>query len=355
MDPNCAWQKPEKTDSFFDTYRDGNQTNSNPMSGPTPGAATGGFSAGAGRAARKSDGARGWTTGVGRWPGLRRSRGRPSRGPARRRETALSLARGARRAAPVLGLVAAVILFAGPARAQSDILEEATTEAPFGKRYRSPQNFAFEVKFGPYRPDVDSEFDQGGVQLRHRPTKDYFSNSRHLYSQIELDWQILHKFGSLALGVGIGYFSVTGIAPLGDGTGLLSGDTSNFKVIPISGSVVYRFDRLLEDRNIPLVPYAKAGLDWAYWQITDGNGEIARDPMGNSGRGGTLGWHASAGFALVLDWLDPDAARDFDADLGVNHTALTFEYTHADISGLGQANRLHVGDTTWALGLLLEF
>ena len=57
----------------------------------------------------------------------------------------------------------------------------------------------------------------------------------------------------------------------------------------------------------------------------------------------------------MLDWLDPEAARDFDTDLGVNHTALTFEYTHADISGLGQPSRLHVGDSTWALGLLLEF
>jgi hypothetical protein len=77
--------------------------------------------------------------------------------------------------------------------------------------------------------------------------------------------------------------------------------------------------------------------------------------MGNSARGATLGWHAAAGLAFVIDWLDPDAARDFDADLGVNHTALTFEYTYADISGLGQAGRLHVGDTTWSLGLLLEF
>ena len=35
--------------------------------------------------------------------------------------------------------------------------------------------------------------------------------------------------------------------------------------------------------------------------------------------------------------------------------AITFEYYHADISGLGLANRLHVGDNNWTLGLLLEF
>ena len=86
-------------------------------------------------------------------------------------------------------------------------------------------------------------------------------------------------------------------------------------------------------------PYGKLGLDYAYWQITDGNGDIATDGTGGHGRGGTLGWHAAAGLALVLDFFDPEAARDFDSDLGVNHTALMFEYTHADISGLGQANR----------------
>jgi hypothetical protein len=252
----------------------------------------------------------------------------------------------------VLGF--AVLGFAAPARAQSTILEEEPTETPAGHRFRSPQLFAFELKFGPYRPDVDSEFNRNGVEVR-TPYKDYFGDNRRLLSQIEFDWQILHPFGSLALGVGVGFFSVTGQAPLGSGTGQLSGDTSNFRVIPVSVSAVYRFDYFLETRNIPLVPFGKLGLDWAYWQITDGNGEIAVDSMGNSGRGGTLGWHASAGLALVIDFLDPEAAHDFDSDLGVNHTALTFEVVHADISGLGEANRLHVGDTTWNLGLLLEF
>ena len=253
-----------------------------------------------------------------------------------------------------LGTFAALTALAAPARAQSNILEAAPTETPLGQRYHSPQRFAFELKFGPYRPDVDSEFDVGGKQLR-TPYKDYFGSGRRLLTQIEFDWQLLHKFGSLAVGAGIGYFSVTGVAPLGTNTGQLSGDTSNLKVVPISASVVYRFDYFLEERNIPVVPFVKGGLDWAYWQNTDGNGEIAQDAQGNSARGATLGWHAAAGVALVLDWLDPEAARDFDADLGVNHTALTFEYNHADISGLGQSGRLHLGDTTWALGVLLEF
>ena len=77
--------------------------------------------------------------------------------------------------------------------------------------------------------------------------------------------------------------------------------------------------------------------------------------MGGRGRGGTSGWHAAIGLALVLDMFDPEAARSFDNDLGVNHTAIAFEYGHYDISGITSSNQLHVGDDTWTLGLLFEF
>ncbi len=250
------------------------------------------------------------------------------------------------------GLVC-TLLAPARAHAQSDILD-APPDDHDPASYRSPQHFAFELKFGPYRPDIDSEFSQGGKQLR-TPYQDYFHGGSHLMTQLELDWQILRRFGSLGVGVGIGYFQVTGQAPVGTGTGLLSGDTSTLKVVPISFTAVYRFDYLFETHNIPLVPYGKLGLDWAYWQNTDGNDEIATDGRGGTGRGGTWGWHAAAGLALVIDFFDPEAARDFDSDLGVNHTALTFEVAHSEINGLWESNRLHLGDTTWSVGLLLEF
>jgi hypothetical protein len=148
---------------------------------------------------------------------------------------------------------------------------------------------------------------------------------------------------------------VSGVAPVASGTGLPSGDMSTLKVVPVSLSAIYRFDYFLERRGFPLVPFAKAGLDWAYWQITDGNDEIATDGRGGKGRGGTFGWHAAAGLALVLDFFDPEAARDFDNELGVNHTSLVFQYTYADISGLGQPDRMHLGDASWSLGLMFQF
>jgi hypothetical protein len=245
------------------------------------------------------------------------------------------------------GAALAVLAIAPAARAQ---ITEATfeeSEQPIPGRYHSPQHFAVELRFGPYRPDVDSEFSS------RTPYNDFFGPGSHLLTEAEFDYELYHQFGTAAVGVSAGYFSVSGTAPFD--TGLPSGDQSTLKVVPVALLGIYRFDYFLEQRNIPLVPFVKLGLNWAYWQITDGNGEIATDSSGGRGRGGTFGWQAAGGLALVLDMFDPDAAKDFDSDLGVNHTALTFQFVHADISGLGQSNRLHVGDDTWSAGLLVQF
>jgi hypothetical protein len=234
------------------------------------------------------------------------------------------------------------------ARAQ-DFSSEAEIVEGGANKYKSAQRFGAEVLFGPYRPDVDSEFNG-----RRDPYNEYFGSGNHLMMRVALEYQFWHRYGTLAAGLSAGYFTVTGTAPVANGTGL-SGDQSTLKVAPFSAQLIYRFDYFLETRKIPLVPFGKLGLDWAYWSINDGNGNIAVDSTGGHARGGTLGWHGSAGLAFVIDFLDPDAAHDFDEDLGVNHTAITFEFYHADISGLGQANRLHVGDDSWMLGLLLEF
>ena len=218
-----------------------------------------------------------------------------------------------------------------------------------GGHYHSARYFTTQVMFGPYRPNVDSEFSQ------RTPYADYFGNDRHLLMQVEGAYEIWQKVGTLSAGLSVGYFSVSGPAPAADRSGNLTADKSTLMVIPVSLSAIYRFDYYLVRDDFPLVPHAKVGLDWDYWRITDGNGEIAVDPMGGLARGGTLGWHAALGLALVIDKLDPDAAKEFDVEMGVNHSALVFEYGHYDVSGLGESNRLHVGDSTWTLGLLFEF
>ena len=255
----------------------------------------------------------------------------------------------ARRAGKRMTGVAAAVLVAGAFIAGRSSLAAAQSFTPEeARQFRSPQHFAFELRFGPYRPDIDSEFSSGRT-----PYASFF-HGRHLMTQIEFDWQFFRRYGSLAAGLGVGYFTTTGNNPSVKTVGL-SADTSNLRLIPFSLSLVYRFDYLFQERQIPLVPYAKAGFDYSLWRILDANGEVATDPLGGSGAGGVFGWHAAVGLSLVLDFIDPDAARSFDDELGVNHTHLFFEFSHADISGLGESNKIHLGDTTWSLGILFEF
>jgi hypothetical protein len=252
---------------------------------------------------------------------------------------------------PFVALVSALLLTPGIAAAQT-FSSESTLLAGTGggRRYKSPQLFAIEIRFGPYRPNVDSEFDG-----RRTPFRDYFGTSQKVMSQLEFDYELFHRFGTVAVGLGFGYYTISAKAPIGTGSGVLTNDSSSMMVLPFSASAIYRFDYFLETRGFPLVPYGKAGLDYAYWQITDGNDEIANDGLGGTGRGGTPGWHVAAGLALVLDMFDSGASRDFDNDLGVNHTSLVFQYTHSEISGLGNGDKLHVGDTNWSLGIMFQF
>lgn len=232
---------------------------------------------------------------------------------------------------------------AGPAAAQITVGDQ--------RHRQSPQRFALELRFGPYRPDIDSEFEGTG----NAPYRNFFGDGRRLMTQIELDYQILRTYGTFGVGFGFGYFSVNGKNTLTDGSGQKTADESTLRIIPLSLSAVYRFDWVYLTYHVPLVPYGKLGLDYAIWSVTNGNGEVPEDPSGGRGRGGTWGWHAALGVSLVLDFFEPTTARQFDTEMGVNHTHLFFEFGHWDISGLGRPNKLHVGDTTWLAGLLFEF
>jgi len=219
---------------------------------------------------------------------------------------------------------------------------------------RSPRTMAMEFRLGPYKPDIDSGLSNGAT-----PSATTFGSGTHLLYQLEVDYDLLQSFGTLAVGAGIGYFRETAKAFVGtsDGvsTGVRSFDETALRLVPISLLAVYRMDVFAERWNVPLVPYAKLGLNYTFWKVTDGNGDVATLAQGGRGAGGTAGWQAAAGLALQLDTLDSASMRELDSETGLNHMYAFFEYTHVDASGLGMGNRLHLGDNTWSAGLLLEF
>ncbi len=274
---------------------------------------------------------------------------------------------------PFVLVLTTATLLAGRARAQevyhdSSFVEDRVSEAWGG----SPREYAIEARFGLYTPNIDSEFS------KTTPQADVFGSKRRPMWQLEFDWEFLQEFGTLSLGGVIGYYKEnaqackqTGLQKDGtcpvvkDPSGVQdpssgpSGDNTGLRLIPLAVLLVYRMDEAANHWHIPLVPYAKIGLNYTIWTITNGNGDVAwfTDSKGhaNKGQGGTMGWQAAVGLSLQLDFLDPGASREFDADSGVNHTYAFFELDHVDGSGLYRKDVLRVGDDTWFAGLMFEF
>lgn len=271
------------------------------------------------------------------------------------------------------GASAVVLLLAGglaasPARAQtSDDLHDSDEPAAEAESEPPPpplpstwtgsdRDFAVELRFGLFLPNVDSEISKSNRQ----PNQLMFGSTRRPMWQIEFDWEVLQTFGTLSLGASVGYWKENGHACLladlqASGTCKASNDNTSLRLIPLAALVIYRMDEAAQRWKIPLVPYGKLGLNYTIWTVTNGDGNVPNYPGGGHGQGGTPGWQAAVGLSLQLDFIDPGAAREFDSESGVNHTYAFFELDHVSGSGLYRNNVLHVGDDTWFAGLMFEF
>ncbi len=244
----------------------------------------------------------------------------------------------------------AASLWAGAARAQP-----ALEDLP-GKVHdkHSPQNFAAELRFSPYKPDIDSDPNLNG----QTPYKNVFGTAPRFFIGAEVDWQVLRipHFGTLGPGASVGYTTMTDPAAfqtLHMGT-TVSGETTTLQILPIDVLAVLRVDVLWTDAGIPFVPYAKAGLGCAFWRASNTLGTSHVDDV--SGLGHTLGWHVAAGLMFNLNPFDTYAAQNFDDAVGVNNTYIFAEYELDELTGLGfQSDPLRVGGANWMFGLAFEF
>jgi len=230
----------------------------------------------------------------------------------------------------------------------------ASAQAVDAGDFTSPQRFAFEIKLGPYAPDIDSEFAGGPT-----PFGDLFGDGDSVMIGGELDVQLWQGFGSIGVGVSIGYYGNSANALLDDGntpsqsTERSAGETS-ITLVPMSALLVYRFDVLARRWAVPLVPFVKFGVNYTLWWIHDGAGDVATYE-GEEAKGGSAGIQFNVGAALLLDIFEPAAAKALDNDIGINHTYLIFELLHQPADGFGADDKLTVGDTTWQAGLAFEF
>lgn len=224
--------------------------------------------------------------------------------------------------------------------------------------YASSQYFFLEFKFGGYLPDIDSEFD--GTKT---PFADLFGNDLGFMFKTELDLEIWRPFGTFSIG-GVAGYSSLGASPFKDEgsdttptdsstASRLTGETT-ITLVPLAVLLIYRADFFYQYWRVPVIPYAKFGINYTMWWISKGDGDTASF-KGEDAEGGTFGWQFSAGAALLLDVFEPSAAKTLDTDAGINHTYLFFEFIHVQADGFGSDSVLHVGDTAWQGGLAFEF
>jgi hypothetical protein len=236
-----------------------------------------------------------------------------------------------------VGLGVAALLLAVPAVAQ-----EVTIPT------RSPRNGAIIFRGGGYKPRIDSE--QALVDKGATPYKDTFGDSSLLLIELELQRFFYQGIGTAGLGFSAGYAEKYANALLDDGS--QSADKAALKVVPLQLNGFYKFDYAAFNWGIPLVPYAKLGLVYTPWWMTKGS--VTEVVGGDKASGGKWGWAGTAGVQFLLDVLEPRFARDFDSDLGVNHSYLFVEYTHAEVNNFG-GKGLNLGSRRWMFGLALDY
>ena len=235
-----------------------------------------------------------------------------------------------------VALGVAVVLTALPGEAQE------TSDVP----NQTPRSGSVEFRLGGYKPALDAEEALEG----DRPYSETFGGSNMLLFEVEMQRFFYQGIGSAGVSLSLGYAEKYGSALLESGGP--AQERTGFHVLPIRVRGVYRFDYPAFRWSIPVVPYVKPGLVYMPWWITKG-GELENLADGKA-QGGKLGWEVAAGVSFLLDVLEPRLARDFDSDLGVNHSYLFAEYTYAKVNNFG-GEGFNLSDSYWMFGLALDY
>lgn len=239
--------------------------------------------------------------------------------------------------------------------------------------YASPQRFALELKFGPYLPDIDRNYNGAGLgpyATIYGTTDDRGvatgQPSKGFYGGLAFEWQITNLAGPLGLGFQWTMMrdkaqALLAEPPADPKASVRSGaDSTRFAVMPLALQVVYRFELLADRFRVPIVPYAKAGVNYSFWWSKNGSGDIStlKDENGkvvDKARGGAWGFQTNIGGMLRLDFLERGTARSLDRATGINHTYLFGEWQLSRVNNFGRKNSINLGDSTWLVGLAMEF
>ncbi len=228
----------------------------------------------------------------------------------------------------------------------------------------SPTTGNFNLKFGPYYPSIDEEFD-GNTS----PFEASFGSNARVLGQISGEYYLWQGHGKFGVGAQAGYTNFTGTSEIqggggGDGSdggdgggssdeGVTIEEETKFRVFPLGDIATYRWDHPVEEWNIPLAAKVEGGFDYYIWRVKDGGGDISRAD-GTKAAGGVPGFHLAGRLEFLLNIIDPETAASFDMNWGINRTYLFAEYNYSNIRGFG-GDHFRLGDSTWKAGLAFEF
>lgn len=245
------------------------------------------------------------------------------------------------------GLVA-LVFAAGVAQAGELTIGSGDATSSDFEPPQTERSGVLEFRLGGVKPQIDSS------ALSGAPYQETFGAGAMLLFELEMDRQIFQRIGSFGVGVSLGYAEKYGFAgQVGeDGSVFAAEEKTGFHMVPVRVLGVYRFDYFAIRNGIPLVPYGKLGPVYTSWWSTKGGSVEFFE--GSRGAGGSFGYQFTGGISFLLDVLEPRLARDFDSDLGVNHSYLFAEYNHANVNNFGGGG-LDLSTRHWMFGLTLEY
>lgn len=251
-----------------------------------------------------------------------------------------------------------IVVTRGPASAgpRAELPDTSWREGAAERRAQQlDPDFFFEIRVGPYWPQIDEGFAAPG------PYERVFDNDAQFYFGLEADWLPFRipYVGKIGAGFGWGITPASGFA-IDPATGEETDVENSITIMPMHASLVLRGDEILRRTPVPIAPYGKLGFGFATWSTSTsaGTSRVCRANGGpddcTEGEDTTLGLHSALGVAIALDWIEPQRAKNLN-HMGVGHLYVFGEWMNAMLDGLGSRPQLHVGTSTFVGGVALDF
>ncbi len=197
------------------------------------------------------------------------------------------------------------------------------------------------------------ERERANVELRYGP---YFPTNEGVTTVYgSSGHQLLLLEGGAKLGrffevdLGAGFYQELGTLVSVDDDHSSAAEHTMLTAMPLTGSLALRLD-IVEEQI--LVPHGSMGMDYWLWR----ENWYVNDAVGGDSElvGGELGWHWSAGLALLLDRFDAGHASKLENSTGIDDTYLVAEFRQQRLGMWGSDGQSLFDGSMVTIGLKLD-